>query len=42
MTKIRLYIDEDAVEGGLVKAIRNSDVDIITTLDANRLTYSDE
>jgi hypothetical protein len=32
MSKIRLYIDEDAVERGLVKACRNNCIDVITTL----------
>jgi len=42
MTKIRLYIDEDAVERGFVQSCRSNDIDVITTLDANRLTYADE
>ncbi|MEC4814238.1 MAG: DUF5615 family PIN-like protein [Scytonema sp. PMC 1069.18] len=42
MTKIRLYIDEDAVERGLIQALENNGVDVVTTLEANRLAYSDE
>lgn len=42
MTKIRLYIDEDAVERGLVQASRNKGIDVITTLDVNRITCTDK
>jgi hypothetical protein len=42
MTKVRLYLDEDALQDGLVQALRNSGVDVITVADVNRLSFSDE
>ena len=42
MSKIRLYIDEDSGDSALVLSLQNRDVDVITTLSANRLRYPDE
>ncbi len=42
MSQIRLYLDEDIQEQSLVLALRNSDIDVITTLEANRLSCPDE
>ena len=42
MSKIRLYLDEDIQEQALILALRNSGVDVITTSEANRLSFSDE
>jgi len=42
VSKIRLYLDEDIQEQALILALRNSGVDVITTSEANRLSFSDE
>lgn len=42
MSQIRLCLDEDAIKGALVRALRNSDVDVLTVSDANRHSFSDE
>ena len=42
MSKIRLYLDEDIQEQALILALRNSGVDVTTTSEANRLSFSDE
>lgn len=42
MSQIRLYMDEDSGDTALVLALRNRGVDVITTLDVERLGFSDE
>lgn len=42
MSQIRLYLDEDAQRGSLVVALRNSNVDVATALEAKRLGYPDD
>jgi hypothetical protein len=42
VSKIRLYLDEDALQDALVQALQNSGVDVITVADADRLSFSDE
>lgn len=42
MSLIRLYLDEDALQNALFKALQSSGIDVITTSDAKRLSYSDE
>ena len=42
MSLIRLYLDEDTSNLALVSALRASDIDVITTLEANKLGCSDE
>jgi len=42
VSKIRLYVDEDAVERGLVQGLRNAGLDVMTTADSNRLSFPDE
>jgi Domain of unknown function (DUF5615) len=42
VTPVRLYLDEDAQEESLVLALRNADVDVITTLEVDRLGCTDE
>ncbi|MCU0545844.1 MAG: DUF5615 family PIN-like protein [Oscillatoriaceae cyanobacterium Prado104] len=42
MSQIRLYIDEDSGNLSLVQALRNSAVEVMTTSEANKLSYSDE
>jgi hypothetical protein len=42
VNRIRLYMDEDALQVTLVKALRESDIDVITVADAGRLGCSDE
>lgn len=39
--QIRLYIDEDASRGALVQALRNADIDLVTTSEANNLSCND-
>jgi len=39
---IRLYIDEDAMDQDLVRALRVRGMDVITVLDANMTERSDE
>ena len=41
MSKIRLYIDEDASREALVKALRRASIDCLTTSEANNLGCSD-
>ena len=41
MSKIRLYLDEDAMRLALTQALRNADVDVVTAGDANNLSLSD-
>ncbi|MBE9216747.1 DUF5615 family PIN-like protein [Plectonema cf. radiosum LEGE 06105] len=42
MSLIRLYLDEDASRTAFVKALRKSDVDVLTVLDTGKLAGSDE
>jgi hypothetical protein len=42
VSQIRLYIDEDSGNLSLLQALRNSAVEVMTTSDANKLSYSDE
>lgn len=39
---IRLYLDEDAIQRGLIKALRSRNVDLLTAHETNLLTASDE
>ena len=42
MSKIRLYMDEDSTARSLFIALQSRNIDIITSLTTNRLSYSDE
>ena len=42
MSKICLYLDEDTIKNALVKALQNTDLDVITVVDAGMLGASDE
>ncbi len=42
MSQIRLYMDEDSTSRSLRLALQNRGVDVITTLDVDRLKYPDE
>jgi hypothetical protein len=42
MSQICLYLDEDILQRSLVKALRNANIDIFTTAEANNLSYPDE
>jgi len=42
VSQICLYLDEDTIKSALVKALRNSDLDIMTVIDTNMLGFSDE
>ncbi len=42
MSQIRLYLDEDIQKQALILALRNSGVDVLTTSEANRISYVDE
>jgi Domain of unknown function (DUF5615) len=41
VSQIRLYTDEDSNRRAIVQALRERDVDVITSLEANRLRYPD-
>ncbi|MHC5731962.1 MAG: DUF5615 family PIN-like protein, partial [Nostoc sp.] len=38
----RLYTDEDSNRRAIVQALRESGIDVITSLEANRLKYPDD
>lgn len=42
MSQIRLYLDEDMIRRALIQALRNADIDVVTTSEANNLSYTDE
>ncbi|MBD2603340.1 DUF5615 family PIN-like protein [Scytonema hofmannii FACHB-248] len=42
MSQIQLYMDEDSTGRSLILALQNRGVDVITTLNVNRLSFSDE
>ena len=42
MSQIRLYIDEDSGDTGLVRSLQNQAIDVVTVLSTNRRGYSDE
>lgn len=41
MSDVRLYVDEDAGEDAVVKGLRARGIDVLTTLEANRLGATD-
>ena len=42
MSQIRLYIDEDAIARELVEAFENANIDVLTTADVNKFSFTDE
>jgi hypothetical protein len=38
---IRLYLDEDTMDGALLRALRTRGIDAESVLDADRMGYSD-
>ncbi|MHC5610235.1 MAG: DUF5615 family PIN-like protein [Nostoc sp.] len=42
MSQIRLYTDEDSNRRAIVQALRERGIDVITSLEANRLRYPDD
>jgi Domain of unknown function (DUF5615) len=42
VSQIRLYLDEDALQESLLRALQSSSVDVTTVADAERLSFSDE
>lgn len=42
MGLISLYLDEDTIKAGLVKALRNANLDVITVADIGKLGDPDE
>ncbi|UKO99919.1 DUF5615 family PIN-like protein [Nostoc sp. UHCC 0870] len=42
MSQIRFYLDEDAGKKSLANGLRNAGVDVITTVEANRVSSTDE
>lgn len=42
MSQIRFYVDEDASEHAVIDALRSRDIDLLTTLEANRTGANDE
>ncbi|WP_156113944.1 hypothetical protein [Myxosarcina sp. GI1] len=41
MSRIRFYLDRDAIESALVKALQNADLDLKTLADINMLSSAD-
>lgn len=41
MSKIRLYLDEDMIKKALIKALRNAEINLITTSEVNNLRSPD-
>src|SRR5713101_3280549 len=41
MSDVRLYVDEDAGEDAVVKGLRTRGIDVLTTVEANRLGATD-
>lgn len=41
MSQIRLYFDEDAGKHSVIEALRNLNVDVITTLEAKNIQLPD-
>lgn len=41
MSDVRLYVDEDAGEDAVVKGLRARGIDVLTTVEANRLGATD-
>lgn len=42
MSQIRLYLDEDTIKKALVQALRNAEIDLVTTSEANNLRRPDD
>lgn len=42
MSKILLYLDEDAMDDDLVQALRSRNVDVVTAAEAGMLRHRDE
>lgn len=42
MIRLRLYIDEDAMDGGLVRGLRSHGIDVVTAFDEGMVRRMDE
>jgi Domain of unknown function (DUF5615) len=42
VSEIIWYLDEDVIERSLIRALRNSNIDVITTAETNNLGCTDE
>jgi len=42
VSRLRLYVDEDAMDGDLVRALRSRDIDVVTDADAGMIRRNDE
>ena len=42
MSRLRLYLDEDAMDGELVRGLRSREIDVITAADAGMICRKDE
>ncbi|NIL97141.1 MAG: hypothetical protein GTO53_06220 [Planctomycetales bacterium] len=42
MSQIRLYVDEDAAERAVVEGLRNHGIDVVTVLEVEMTSVSDE
>jgi hypothetical protein len=42
VSRLRLYIDEDAMDGDLVRGLRSRGIDILTATDARMIRRQDE
>ena len=41
MSRIRLYLDEDAMDGDLVRGLRSRGIDLVTAAEANMIRRND-
>lgn len=42
MSRLRLYVDEDAMDGDLVRGLRSRGIDLVTAADAGMIRRKDE
>jgi hypothetical protein len=42
VSRIRLYVDEDAMDGDLVRGLRSRGLDVVTAIDARMVCRPDE
>ena len=42
MNRLRLYVDEDAMDGDFVRGLRSRGIDVITAADAGMIRRKDE
>jgi len=42
VSRLRLYVDEDAMDGDLVRGLRSRGMDVVTAADAGMIRRKDE